>query len=73
VVLKGARVDARATAGLRTQMAEARGPVPLFDRGFEDIAELKARCKAETGLEPPGAPQFQSRARSRKVAAGRRA
>jgi hypothetical protein len=54
-------------------MAKSRGAVPLFDRGFKDIAELKARCQAETGLEPPGAPQFQSRARSRKVAAGRRA
>ena len=71
VVLKNGRVDAKATAELRAQMAAARGPVPLFDRGFKDIAELKARCKAETGLEAPAAPQFQSRVR--KAAAARRA
>jgi N-methylhydantoinase B len=73
VVLKAARVDAKATAALRAGMAKSRGAVPLFDRGFKDIAELKGRCLAETGLEPPAAPQFQSRARMRKVAVGRRA
>ncbi|MEY4357280.1 MAG: hypothetical protein RL469_606, partial [Pseudomonadota bacterium] len=30
----------------------------IFDRGFESIDELKARCKAETGFEPPRAPVF---------------
>jgi hypothetical protein len=30
----------------------------LFDRGFESLEELKSRCLAETGLEPPVAPQF---------------
>ena len=39
-------------------MAAERGSVKLFDRGFESIEELKARCKAETGLEPPTQPQF---------------
>ena len=70
-MLKNGRVDAKATAALRASMASARGPVPLFDRGFKDIAELKSRSKAETGLEAPAAPQFQSRAR--KAAAARRA
>ncbi len=32
-------------------MASERGAKKLFDRGFESIDELKARCKAETGLE----------------------
>ena len=27
------------------------------------LAELKSRCKAETGLEPPSAPRFQARRR----------
>jgi hypothetical protein len=51
-------------------MAAQRGTAALFDRGFRDIAELKSRCKAETGLEPPAAPRFQ--ARIAKMPAGRR-
>jgi N-methylhydantoinase B len=39
-------------------MAKARGAVKLFDRGFDSIEELKARCLAETGLPPPEAPTF---------------
>jgi len=31
----------------------------MFDRGGE-IAELKKRCKKETGLEPPRQPEFQA-------------
>jgi N-methylhydantoinase B len=58
---------------LRAEMAAKRGAAALFDRGFRDIAELKSRCKAETGLEPPAAPQFQSRARTGKRAAAPRA
>ncbi len=72
VVMKNGRVDAAATKSLRAEMAAKRGAASLFDRGFRDIAELKSRCKAETGLEPPAAPQFQSRARvRRRTAAGR--
>jgi N-methylhydantoinase B len=51
-------VDAAASQKLRAAMAKKRGPVALFDRGFESIDELKGRCLAETGLEPPVAPQF---------------
>jgi N-methylhydantoinase B len=59
VVLDAAgRVDAAATTKLRASLAKRRGPVALFDRGFESIEELKHRCRAETGLEPPSAPQF---------------
>mgnify|MGYP006364112239 CR=1 FL=1 len=38
-----------------------RGAAPLFDRGFQSIEELKGRCFAETGHEPPQAPQFSAR------------
>jgi len=71
VVLKNGKPDAKATASLRARMAAERGAAPLFDRGFRDIAELKGRCRAETGLEPPAAPQFQARI-ARKRAAPRR-
>jgi hypothetical protein len=30
----------------------------LFDRGFTDLKELKARAKRETGFEPPRDPVF---------------
>jgi N-methylhydantoinase B len=56
------RVDADATRKLRATMAKRRGTVALFDRGFESIDELKSRCLAETGLEPPKTPQFSKRA-----------
>jgi N-methylhydantoinase B len=51
-------VDTAATASLRQELAAQRGEKKLFDRGFDSIEELKARCKAETGLEPPAQPQF---------------
>jgi N-methylhydantoinase B len=65
VVLKRGKVDKAATTALRAEMATARGPAPLFDRGFVDVAELKARCKAETGLEPPAAPKFTTWAKAK--------
>ena len=65
VVMKGKRVDEAATKALRAQMAAERGAAPLFDRGFEDVGELKARCKAETGLEPPAAPRFTTWAKAK--------
>ncbi|WP_157736007.1 hypothetical protein [Granulosicoccus antarcticus] len=30
-----------------------------FNRGFESVEELKGRCLAETGFEPPIAPVFK--------------
>jgi len=51
-------VDEAATASLRKQMASKRGKKKIFDRGFESIEELKSRCKAETGFDPPAAPRF---------------
>ena len=43
---------------MRTDMAKKRGPKKIFDRGFDSIEELKARCKAETGFDPPATPRF---------------
>ena len=69
VTVKGARrygvvikadgsVDAAATTALRAEMAKKRGKKKIFDRGFETIEELKGRCKAETGFDPPAQPRF---------------
>ena len=41
-------------------MAAKRGSTALFDRGFKILAELRARCKAETGFEPPSEPRFRT-------------
>ena len=57
VLLEGARVDAAATAALREQMAAGRGELPLFDRGGS-VAEIIARAREETHLEPPKPPRF---------------
>jgi len=59
VVLKDdLSVDAAATTALRMRMSSERGEKKLFDRGFDTIENLKARCREETGLEPPQQPQF---------------
>jgi hypothetical protein len=58
VVSAAGKVDDAATVALRDQMRAKRGPKKIFDRGFESIEELKARCKAETGFEPPRTPVF---------------
>jgi N-methylhydantoinase B len=50
-------IDAAATTALRAEMAASRGPVDAFDFG-PPIAELKARCFEETGLQPPVEPQL---------------
>jgi N-methylhydantoinase B len=57
VVTDGTRVDDRATERLRAEMAKAQDK-KLFDRGFADLKELKARARAETGFEPPKDPVF---------------
>ena len=60
VVGADGRLDLAATERLRREMAVARGPTQLFDRGFKSIAELRSRCKAETGFEPPREPRFMA-------------
>ncbi len=50
-------LDASATAALRERIARERADLPLFNFGGT-VEELKARCRAETGLEPPRPPVF---------------
>jgi hypothetical protein len=50
------QVDAEATQKLRAEIACERGPAKTFDFG-PPLEELLARCKEETGLEPPKPPQ----------------
>ncbi|WP_282436140.1 hydantoinase B/oxoprolinase family protein [Aciditerrimonas ferrireducens] len=57
------RVDQPATEALRAEIRANRGELPLFDRGFSDLEELRARCLAETGLPTPKPPQFPPFAR----------
>lgn len=61
-------VDEPATQRLRARMAKERGATQLFDRGFATIDSLKARCMAETSLEPPVQPRFTRRARKAATA-----
>ena len=50
-------IDAAATARLREQLRATRPAPTLFDKGGT-IEELKARCRAETGLAAPLPPVF---------------
>ena len=50
-------VDEEATRVLRQRMKESRGEIHTFDFG-PPLQELLARCKEETGLEPPTAPSL---------------
>ena len=50
-------VDEVETQRLRARLAAERGETKLFDRGGA-IEELKARCRAETRLDPPATPTF---------------
>lgn len=57
VVIVNDAVDRAATDELRAALIDARGPVPLFDRGGS-LEELKARCLEETGLPAPATPTW---------------
>jgi N-methylhydantoinase B len=57
VISADGSVDAPATEALRTELRAERGEAGLFDFGGT-IEEIKARCKAETHLDPPEAPTF---------------
>ena len=67
VVSEDGVVDGGATTALRARMAKERGPAKLFDRGFESIDELKARCPADTALPAPKPPQFNRRGAGAKA------
>lgn len=58
VVIEDGRLDLSATEKLRSRMADKRGATQLFDRGFENLHELKARSKRETGFDAPKDPVF---------------
>ncbi|HEY0940243.1 MAG TPA: hydantoinase B/oxoprolinase family protein [Steroidobacter sp.] len=65
VVMKDeSTVDETATANLRREMAAQRPPKKLFDRGFESIEALRARCETETGMPAPKPPTFAPHARA---------
>lgn len=60
VVLNSNRsVDGSATSDLRRRMASERGDIGLFNFGGT-VEELKARCNADTNLDPPVTPYFKS-------------
>ncbi len=61
VIISNDEIDHPSTDKLRQEMRTKRGKVKLFDRGFDTIEELKARCKEETGFEPPNSPKFHIR------------
>jgi hypothetical protein len=51
------QIDEAATTALREKIAKERGPLRTFDFG-PPLPELLARCKEETGLEPPAPPKL---------------
>ena len=53
------------TEALRSKLRAARGELPLFDRG-PDIATLRERCLAETGLPAPLAPVWPGQTQAAK-------
>jgi N-methylhydantoinase B len=58
VVIKDGIVDEAATTALRDKMRSERDEITVFNSG-PSIEELRATCKAETGLEPPVQPVFR--------------
>lgn len=59
VVVSNGTLDSVATAALRDKLTGERGDdIPLFNYGGT-IEEIKARCKEETGFEPPETPVFR--------------
>lgn len=58
VVMANGSVDAAATESLREDLTAQRGEPGLFDFGGT-IADLKERCKTETGLAAPSEPVFR--------------
>ncbi len=57
VIAADGSVDESATEALRAELRMKRGEPGLFDFGGT-IEEIKARCKAETHLDPPVPPTF---------------
>jgi len=57
VIAEDGSVDQSATDALRAELRNKRGDVEMFNFGGS-IEEIKARCKAETHLDPPVPPTF---------------
>ena len=57
MVIANGAVDEAATEALRTDKAANKAEAKLFNFG-DELEELRANCLAETGLEPPAAPDF---------------
>ena len=51
-------VDEAATESLRENMRGSRPEITIFNRGGT-LDEIKSRCLAETGLEPPRTPEWE--------------
>jgi len=51
-------VDEAATESLREDMRGSRPEITIFNRGGT-LEEIKSRCLAETGLEPPRTPEWE--------------
>lgn len=60
-------VDQAATEALRDKLRRERGEVKLFDQGGS-LEAIKARCREDTGLEPPTTPVFSRRGAGRSAA-----
>ena len=60
VVNNDSSLDSDETERLRADMSRERGELPLFNRG-DSIENLLARCREETGLEPPRPPLCRNR------------
>jgi len=58
VIADDGSIDVAATDSLREQLRGQRDQIELFNRGGT-VEELRARCLAETHLEPPVSPSFQ--------------
>ncbi|BFT31636.1 hydantoinase B/oxoprolinase family protein [Alteromonas sp. D210916BOD_24] len=57
VIIHNGVIDEQGTVALREEMKQARGEIPLFDRGGT-LDEIKARALDETGLPAPVSPTF---------------
>jgi N-methylhydantoinase B len=58
VVIENGAVDEAATKSLRDKLRGERGEVTTFNFG-PSIDEIRANCKAETGLDAPAQPEFR--------------
>jgi N-methylhydantoinase B len=58
VVINDSAVDEAATSKLRAEMRSSRAPIETFNFG-PSIDELRASCKADTGLDAPVQPVFR--------------